>query len=88
MGINCVPLLADLSYEAEFIQNIDDVLSIENCYFHTYEDSIYPSVLKIKDTTESASSVSSSVHVLYFSVRLLILNSVRFHYMSSSVLRC
>ena len=37
---------------------IDDVLSINNCYFHTYVDSIYPSELEIKDTTESASSVS------------------------------
>ena len=40
------------------LRYIDDVLSINNCYFHTYVDSIYPSELEIKDTTESASSVS------------------------------
>lgn len=31
---------------------IGDVLSINNCYFHTYVDSIYPCGLEIKDTTE------------------------------------
>lgn len=33
-------------------------LSINNCYLHSYFDSIYPSELEIKDTTESESSVS------------------------------
>lgn len=37
---------------------IDDVLSINNCYFHTNVNSIYYSELQIKDPTESASSVS------------------------------
>jgi hypothetical protein len=32
---------------------IDDVLSINNNQFHSYFDSIYPSELEIKDTTES-----------------------------------
>lgn len=31
---------------------IDDVLSIKNCFFHTYVDSRYPSELEIKDTTD------------------------------------
>jgi hypothetical protein len=37
---------------------IDDVLSINNDQFHSYVDSIYPSELEIKDTTESSTSVS------------------------------
>ena len=37
---------------------IYDVLSINNCYFLTDVDSIYPSELEIKDTTASASSIS------------------------------
>lgn len=34
---------------------IDDALSINKCYFHSYVDSIYPSESEIKDTTQSAS---------------------------------
>lgn len=34
------------------------VLSIKNCYFHTYVDSINPSKLEIKDTKKYAPSVS------------------------------
>jgi hypothetical protein len=37
---------------------IDDVLSINNDQFHSYVDSIYPSKLEIKDTTESSTSAS------------------------------
>ena len=37
---------------------IDDVLSIINNAFHSYVDSIYPSELEIKDTTESSMSAS------------------------------
>jgi hypothetical protein len=37
---------------------IDDVLSINNDLFHSYLDSIYPSELEIKDTTESSTSTS------------------------------
>ena len=37
---------------------IDDVLSINNDQFHSYVDSIYPSELQIKDTTESSTSAS------------------------------
>jgi hypothetical protein len=37
---------------------IDDVLSINNDQFHSYVDSIIPSELEIKDTTESSSSAS------------------------------
>jgi hypothetical protein len=37
---------------------IDDVLSTNNDRFHSYVDSIYPSELEIKDTTESCTSVS------------------------------
>ena len=37
---------------------IDNVLSINNSYFHTYVDLIYPSELEIKDTTESSISAS------------------------------
>ena len=37
---------------------IDDVLSINNDQFHSYVDSIYPSELEIKDTTESSTSAS------------------------------
>jgi hypothetical protein len=39
------------------IRYIDDVLSI-NDQFHSYVDSIYPSELEIKDTTESSTSAS------------------------------
>jgi hypothetical protein len=39
-------------------RNIDDVLSINNDRFHSYVDSIYPSELEIKDTTESSTSAS------------------------------
>jgi hypothetical protein len=35
---------------------IKDVLSIKNDQFHSYVDSIYPSELEIKDTTESSTS--------------------------------
>jgi hypothetical protein len=35
---------------------IDDVLSINNDQFHSYVDSIFPSELEIKDTTESSTS--------------------------------
>jgi hypothetical protein len=35
-------------------RHIDDVLSINNDQFHSYVDSIYPSELEIKDTTESS----------------------------------
>jgi hypothetical protein len=35
---------------------IDDVLSIINSQFHSYVDSIYPSELEIKDTTESSTT--------------------------------
>lgn len=28
----------------------DDVLSVNNCFFHSYTDSIYPNELEIKDT--------------------------------------
>jgi hypothetical protein len=37
---------------------IDDVLSINNDQIHSYIDSIYPSGLEIKDTTESSTSAS------------------------------
>jgi hypothetical protein len=37
---------------------INDVLSINNDRFHSYVDFIYPSELKIKDTTESSTSAS------------------------------
>jgi hypothetical protein len=37
---------------------IDDVLSINNDQFHSYVDSVYPSELEIKDTTESSTSAS------------------------------
>ena len=37
---------------------INDVLSINNYQFHFYVDSIYPSELEIKDTTESATFAS------------------------------
>jgi hypothetical protein len=37
---------------------IDDVLSINNDQFHSYVDSIYPSELEMKDTTESSTSAS------------------------------
>ena len=37
---------------------IDDVLSINNDQFNSYVDSIYPSELEIKDTTESSTSAS------------------------------
>jgi hypothetical protein len=37
---------------------IDNVLSINNDRFHSYVDSIYPSELEIKDTTESSTSAS------------------------------
>jgi hypothetical protein len=62
------------SYEAEFIlhekkkylavafnstfRNIDDVLSINNNYFHFYVNSIYPNELEIKDSTECSKSAS------------------------------
>jgi hypothetical protein len=36
----------------------DDVLSINKDQFHSYVDSIYPSELEIKDTTESSTSTS------------------------------
>ena len=70
MGTIRAPLFADLfqySYEAEFIQElnfnftyryIDDVLSLSNSNFSNYLDFIYPSELKIKDTTESTKSTS------------------------------
>jgi hypothetical protein len=35
-----------------------DVLSINNDHFHSYVDSVYPSELEIKDTTESYTSAS------------------------------
>jgi hypothetical protein len=35
---------------------IDNVLSITNCQFHSYVDSIYPNELEIKDTTECSTS--------------------------------
>jgi hypothetical protein len=37
---------------------IEDVLSINNDRFHSYVDSVYPSELEIKDTTESSTSAS------------------------------
>lgn len=37
---------------------IDNVSSVNNCYFYSYVDSIYRSELKIKDTTDSENSVS------------------------------
>lgn len=37
---------------------IDDVLFINNCYFHSYVNSIYPNELEIKDTTYSETTVS------------------------------
>jgi hypothetical protein len=37
---------------------IDEVLSINNDQFHSYVDSINPSELEIKDTTESSTSAS------------------------------
>ena len=37
---------------------IDDILSINNDRFYSYVDSIYPSELEIKDTTESSTSAS------------------------------
>lgn len=41
-----------------YIQYIDDILLINNCYLRTYVDSIYTGELKIKDTIESVLSVS------------------------------
>jgi hypothetical protein len=35
-----------------------DILSINNNQFNSYVDSIYPSELEIKDTTESSTSAS------------------------------
>jgi hypothetical protein len=35
---------------------IDDVLAINNDQLHSYVDSIYPSELEIKETTESSTS--------------------------------
>jgi hypothetical protein len=43
---------------------IDDVLSINNDQFHSYVDSIYPSELDIKYTTESFTSASYLVVLL------------------------
>jgi hypothetical protein len=40
------------------LRYIDDVLSINNDQFHSHIDSIYPSELEIKDTTESSTSAS------------------------------
>jgi hypothetical protein len=40
----------------QHLDTINDVLSINNDKFHSYVDSIYPSALAIKDTTESSSS--------------------------------
>ena len=37
---------------------IDDVFSINNDNFHSYVDTIYPSELEIKDSTESDTSAS------------------------------
>jgi hypothetical protein len=37
---------------------IDDVLFINNDRFHSYDESIYPSELEIKDITESSTSAS------------------------------
>ena len=39
---------------------IDDVLSIKNDQFNSYVDSIYPSEVEIKDTTESYTCTSAS----------------------------
>jgi hypothetical protein len=73
------------SFEAKFIQKIlreeymafnstfsyiDDVLSINNDQFHSFVDSIYPSELEIKDTTES----STDTHGLS---RLLLIMMIR-----------
>lgn len=41
------------------VQCIDDVLSINNCYIHSYvNNSMYTSDFEIKDTTDSETSVS------------------------------
>ena len=45
----------DVAFNSTF-RHIDDVLSINNDQFHSYVDSIYPSELEIKDTTESSTS--------------------------------
>ncbi len=37
---------------------IDDVISINNKYFHTYINDIYPSELELKVTTEYTTTVS------------------------------
>jgi hypothetical protein len=39
-------------------RHIDDVFSINNYQFHSYVDSIYPSELEIKYSTESSNSAS------------------------------
>jgi hypothetical protein len=46
-----------VSFNSTF-RYIDDVLSINNNQFHSYVDSIYPSELEIKDTTETPTSAS------------------------------
>lgn len=66
--VDYIPLFSSPS-EAEFLQKlvrekikhstfkyIDDVLSNNSCYFHSYVDSIYPG--EIKDHTGFTSSVS------------------------------
>jgi hypothetical protein len=47
----------DVAFNSTF-RYIDDVLSINNNQFHSYVDSIYPSELEIKDTTQSSTSAS------------------------------
>jgi hypothetical protein len=42
-----------LAFNSTF-RYIDDVLSINNDLFHSFVDSIYPSELEIKDSTESS----------------------------------
>lgn len=37
------------------VMNIEDVLSINNCFVHSFIDSIYPIDLQLKYTTESES---------------------------------
>jgi hypothetical protein len=49
------PLAVAFSSKFRYINN---VLSINNDQFHSYVDSIYPSELEIKDTTESSTSAS------------------------------
>lgn len=66
---------------------IDDALSINKCFFHSYVDSIYPSESEIKDTTHSASyldiqlkNTSKVTLLLHFMITVM---TVKFPYLCS-----